>query len=280
MTNKNYDLCVAYRIYPNISKKPVIYQDNKYNLSELSLLSFKKSLGRLKTKLFVLLDNCPIQYEQLFQKYFSNQDLEIVKLDGIGNIGTFNMQIDVLLDQNYSQTIYLAEDDYFYFPNQFKLMCDFFKYYKDVHFISPYDHPDYYQLNIHKNYSEIRTFEKKHWRTGNSTCLTFLTTKEVLEKTEKIFRSYTKGNFDSSIWMSLTKSNLKNIFKIPYFIRKDPIYISSITKAWFFCWQQILFGKRWKLWVPIPTIATHLESSGLSPTIDWSTIFDNMRKKL
>jgi hypothetical protein len=42
-----------------------------------------------------------------------------------------------------------------------------------------------------------------------------------------------------------------------------------IAKAWFYCWRQIVFGPRVKLWVPIPGIATHLDSSSLSPGIDW-----------
>jgi hypothetical protein len=42
-----------------------------------------------------------------------------------------------------------------------------------------------------------------------------------------------------------------------------------IAKAWFFGGRQILFGKRMKLWVPIPGIATHLDSQALAPAIDW-----------
>jgi len=42
-------------------------------------------------------------------------------------------------------------------------------------------------------------------------------------------------------------------------------------KAWIYNWDQILFGRRRKLWVPIPGIATHMDANALSPTIDWKT---------
>ncbi len=40
---KNYDLTVAYRIYPKISRSPAVFSDNKYKLSQLCLKSFKES---------------------------------------------------------------------------------------------------------------------------------------------------------------------------------------------------------------------------------------------
>jgi hypothetical protein len=45
--------------------------------------------------------------------------------------------------------------------------------------------------------------------------------------------------------------------------------IDMIGFAWLFCWRQVIFGKRWKVWVPIPGIATHMESNYLAPTFSW-----------
>ena len=44
---KKYDLTVAYRIYPKISRSPAIYRNDKFKLSEFCLKSFKDSLGIL-----------------------------------------------------------------------------------------------------------------------------------------------------------------------------------------------------------------------------------------
>ena len=132
-----YDVVVAYRIYPKVSKIPLVFRDSKYDLAKLCLKSFKKSIGTLKVKVIALLDNCPPEYESLFTKYFKVEDLELIKLDGIGNSETFKLQMQILLEQDYSQFIYFAEDDYFYLPGQFEKMVNFIKENPlDVDFIS------------------------------------------------------------------------------------------------------------------------------------------------
>ena len=135
----NFDVAICYRIYPKVSKDPVIFADDKFKLSELCLRSFRDSLGDLNFKMRVLLDNCPKEYEELFKKYFNEKDLELVNLNGVGNYATFGKQIDYLLEQNDSEYVYFAEDDYFYLPNTFIEMLDFMKSRNDVHFISPFD---------------------------------------------------------------------------------------------------------------------------------------------
>jgi hypothetical protein len=145
---RRYDLAVAYRIYPQVSKTPIVFRDDKYKLAQLCLSSFKKSLGDVKTKVWVLLDNCPIEYEGLFQRYFDADDLEFVRLAGIGNLATFELQLDILLNQTVSESVYFAEDDYFYLPNQFEEMIEFLRENEGVHFVSPNDHLDYYTWDL------------------------------------------------------------------------------------------------------------------------------------
>jgi len=265
---KKYDLTIAYRIYPGVSKNPIVFNDDKYKLSELCLRSLKESLGDLKAKMFVLLDNCPSEYNDLFKKYFNDEDLELIELNGIGNFATFGMQIDLLLEQDFSDMVYFAEDDYFYLPDQFEEMLKFLKNNDDVDFVSPFDHIDYYKYNFHNYKSEIKFSEKKHWRNVATTCLTFLTTKETLNKTKDIFKTYTRGNYDTSIWASLTKYNIFNPFKLFKYSEK-PYFMGVFYKSWRYLFIQNLFGKKWTLWTPIPTIATHIEIEDVSPTVDW-----------
>ncbi|MFZ1021719.1 MAG: glycosyltransferase family 2 protein [Halobacteriota archaeon] len=266
-----YDIAVAYRIYPKVSKVPPVFPDDKYKLAELCLKSFKDSLGALKVKLFVLLDNCPPSYEDLFTRYFDEHDVELIRLNGVGNHATFDMQITLLLDQTVSELIYFAEDDYLYLPDQFERMVTFLRADEQVDFVSPYDHLDYYALELHNEKNFIKFYDEKHWRTAASTCLTFLTTKTTLEKTHDVFRSYANGNDDVSLWMSLTKHRLFNPLVISASYRTNARFLRIIWLAWRFGWKQILFGKRWNLWVPIPTIATHMESSFLAPNLNWLT---------
>jgi hypothetical protein len=220
--------------------------------------------------MFVLLDNCPPSYEDLFKKYFDEQDLELIRLNGVGNRATFDMQIDILLGQNVSEIVYFAEDDYLYLPNQFESMVQFLPE-EQVDFVSPYDHLDYYVLDLHNQKNFIKFYNDKHWRTAASTCLTFLTTKTILRKTQNVFQSYTKGNDDVSLWISLTKRRLFDPLTILKYYSANGHAFGIILHAWQFCWRQILFGKRRYLWVPIPGIATHLVTEHLAPTFSLAT---------
>ena len=142
---EKYDLAVAYRICPRMPEKEMaVCPRDKLKLSEICLRSFRESLGSLKVKMWVLLDNCPPEYGALFLKYFDEKNLKLIKLGGIGNQATFGLQLELLANQKDSEIIYFVEDDYLFLPNQFAEMIYFLKFHSDVHFVSPYDHPDYY----------------------------------------------------------------------------------------------------------------------------------------
>jgi hypothetical protein len=269
-----YDLAIAYRIYPKVAK-PAIglpFSEDKLRLSEICLSSFKESLGNLRVKLWVLLDGCPDEYAVLFEKYFEARDLVLLPLPGVGNHATFGKQIDILLEQQESEFVYFAEDDYVYLPGQFPRMLDFLCAHEDVHFVTPYDHPDCYRLEIHRHPKWVKVYAGHHWRTAASTCLTFLTRRESLRRKRGVFKSYCWRNYDSSLWLSLTKKSLFNPFQFLSFALGERHYAKILAKAWLYGWPQIFFGKQMKLWVPIPGIATHLDAHGLSPTIDWLAI--------
>lgn len=265
------DLAVAYRIYPEVSKPAtgLPFSEDKYLLSEVCLRSFKESLGDLRAKIWVLLDGCPPEYEALFRKYFAQEDLNLVQLDGVGNRATFSKQIEILLEQREADFVYFAEDDYFYLPNQFHLMLDFLSANADAHFVSPYDHLDCYTLELHSGPKWLRAHGSRHWRTAASTCLTFLTRRETLAKYEAVFRSYVRGNNDCALWLTLTKHRIFSLLALARYFFRGLFYWKILVKAWLYGWRQILFGRKLKLWVPIPGIATHLDSKALSPTVDW-----------
>lgn len=295
--NKKYDLAVAYRIYPKVSSKPPIFRNNKFKLANFCLKSFKASLGDLKVKIWALLDGCNPEYNEIFRKYFDDEDLEIVELNRIGNKATFGIQLKILLEQNFSDIVYFAEDDFYYFPNQFRKMIDFLKNNAVVDFVSVYDHLDLYTIEFHKYKSYIKTYDDKHWRTINSTTCTFLTTKNVLIKTKNIFKKYSKKNFfdrdifkknrilrhlfldffgratGADYWSSLTKINIFKLFRILKFRYRNYGTWQIYFRSWRYNWRQILFGRKYYLWAPIPTIGTHMEYNFLPPTIDWDKIF-------
>jgi hypothetical protein len=68
-----YDVAVVYRIYPKVAK-PALglpFSDDKERLSEVCLQSFRRSLGTLRAKVWVLLDGCPPQYADMFRRVFA-----------------------------------------------------------------------------------------------------------------------------------------------------------------------------------------------------------------
>ncbi|HPG41019.1 MAG TPA: glycosyltransferase family 2 protein [bacterium] len=274
-----YDLAVAYRIYPGISKTPLVYADDKYQLARLCLRSFKQCLGDLKVKMLVILDGCPPEYKQLFTELFNEVDLVFHVYDGIGNQATFNEQIDWLLQQEDTETVYLAEDDYFYLPGQFPAMIDFLNSGHDVDFITPYDHPDYYSRPFHRPPAMTREYGRRRWRTAQSTCLTFLTTKASLQLTAGLFRSFARGNHDHALWAALTKFSGMRIWDHAATAFKEIYYLKLLYLTWRYGGRQISCGKKWRLWAPTPAIATHIESSGIAPTVDWMVEISKQEKE-
>jgi hypothetical protein len=271
------DLAVAYRIYPGVSKTPAYFSADKLRLSEMCLQSFKRSLGNLRVKVWALLDGCPSEYEDMFRQVFQDQELEILSLDKIGNLATFSLQIELLIKQINARYVYFAEDDYFYFPNALEKMIAFMREHRDVDFVTPYDHPDSYDTSSRFERHLVRPFGDRYWRTASSTCLTFLTSREILIRTQSIFRTYSHGNWDCPVWLALTQkvelANLRvhwaNLFRMAIW-----------GQTWRWGFRRLLFGKRYRLWVSLPTLATHMESTRLSPLIDWQRLFVDSQNSL
>ncbi len=274
---KQYDLSLVYRIYPGIAKKnkPVIFPDDKYKMSEVCIKSLKLALGSLRTKIWVILDNCPPKYKRLFEKNLSAFDIEFLELDGKGNYYTFNKQIEILLNQNYSDIIYFAEDDYLLMPNSLEVAVDFMKNNSNADFLSIYDSLDYYKMNFHNYKSSQIKFKKIIWKQVSCTTLSFMTKKTILNETKDVFDTYSKNrNYDSSLWVSLTKKKIFSIYSILNFILKKDRDLIRFIKAWIYCWRQIIFGKKYFLWVPEPSLGTHLEEDGISPNFGINELID------
>jgi len=272
----SYDLAVAYRIYPKVAHTAIglPLSDDKLRLADACLQSFRESLGGMRAKVWALLDGCPPEYGEMFVKCFDPQDLVIIPLDSIGNLRTFDRQIEILLHQTDAEFVYFAEDDYFYLPSQFATMMDFLRSHNDAHFVTPYDHADCYRLELHRHPQWLRVAANHHWRTAGSTCLTFLTTRRVLKETEHVFRTYAARNSDASLWLSLTQFGIWNPAMLARWAIEQPRLAKIVIKAWLYGWKQILFRRPRRLWVPVPGIATHMDANALSPSINWKSLIE------
>jgi hypothetical protein len=264
------DLAVAYRIYPGISKSPAFFPSDKLRLSEMCLKSFHGAISGLRARIWALLDGCPPEYDALFRQMFQDQDVEIVSLNKIGNFATFSRQIDLLLKQTEAPFAYFAEDDYLYSPGALTKMISFMRNNPDADFVTPYDHPDQYRSSSRFERHLIRPYGDRYWRTASSTCLTFLTSRKTLLETARMFRTYSLGNMDCPIWLALTqRAGLANV-RVHF---HDWLRTKTWVKVWFWGLRQVLFSRQYRLWAPMPALATHMESTDLAPVIDWQSAF-------
>ena len=103
---------------------------------------------------------------------------------------------------------------------------------------SPYDHLNFYiDKSIHSENVTIRLVDGVHWRTTERNTMTFGMTKEAFTSGYDIFRKY--GYLDSDVWH-----------------------------------ENRAIGNQ--LWVPIPSLATHMAKDWLAPGINWESIWKNI----
>ncbi len=242
---------------------------DKRATAEVCLKSFRDSLGPLRVKVWAILDRCPDEYEAMVRGVLGTADLEILRRDGIGNAATFALQRELLVRQDVSELVFLAEDDYLYRPGQLGRLVEFLTGNPDADFVTPYDHPDAYALPVSMSKVSLRVFAGYHWHTVSSTCLTFMTRRNVLRSAGPLFSTYSRRNYDASIWHALTKQGLSQWISHPVSVLGDLTASKIVGKTFLFGWRQLLFGRRYSLWSPIPSVATHLQEGGLAPNIDW-----------
>ena len=268
-----YDLAIAYRIYPKVSKIPAFHTNDKYKLSKLCLKSFYNSVKNINPYIYIILDGCPPEYKSLFEETLVDVDYEFIDKDGVGNAKTFELQMDLLLKQDKSEYIYFAEDDYFYLENAFTEMLKAIRE-PSVDFLSPYDHPDTYNTRFHNYKDEYLEIDGHKWGKLSSTTMTFMTTKKILSETKDIFMTYTRRNYDASLWLSLTKLNAFNIKNAVIFLFTSKPFLKIYLKLIYFTLWQTLFGKKYTLVQSVPAMATHIEKDFLSRDIEWYKEFE------
>ena len=279
MSQFSYDLAVAYRIYSGAQTSPgSIFADDKFKVVELCFNSFKNSLGGLRVKLWVLLNDCQPEYDAMIKRVWGAEDLVLVRFPGVSNTTTLYEASRILMDQTDAEIVYFSDDDYVYLPGQFPLAVDFLKQDADADFVTLYDHPDLYTTDLHNLPSETRMFSGKNWISCISTTHTFLAKRAALIELRRlyldIFRAVQKTvPPDLCFWMALTKKRVFNPVKFVRWSVLKPYWAASIFLAWFYFWRQILFGRRYSLWQPRPSIATHMSAGLEAPGIDWQKEF-------
>jgi hypothetical protein len=275
-----HDLAVCYRIYPRVSGRPIFGFTDKLALVRLNLKCFREAIGGLKVKIWFILDNCPPAYHELVCATFPHTDLEFIMLNGAGNEATFVRQIEVLTRQSAADLVYFAEDDYLYLPNSIAHAVRFMRQHGEVDFVTLYDHADYHTKYTHQIKGQEHAEEGHRWHTVASTCLTFMARQPALRETAAVFRTYSRKNSDLGLWLALTKIRAVNPWSFIRSLGDGLFFTASHLLAWRHAWRQLLWGRRRNLWVPTPSLATHMELSGLAPGVDWGGKFAPHKKQI
>ncbi|MGC4104643.1 hypothetical protein [Ferruginibacter sp.] len=272
-TNREYDIAIAWRIYPKVSKTPIVFAEDKFGMVKNSLLSFINAAKGLKIYYYFLLDGCPPEYDQLIATLFKD-NYSIAKTDRIGNGATFAKQIEILLEQDKAEVICFGEDDYIYTPGDFGKAFAFIRE-KGVDFISGYLPMDVFTHPLHAHKRYTRYSQDRLWLTANSTCLTFMTTVTVLKETRGLFLTYARGNNDCAIWLILTKTHILNPFAYLKF-SGDRINFGILKMAVKYSFKYFFTLRKYQLWMPYPAICTHLEKGNESPGTNWIAVSQNV----
>lgn len=280
MNRFGYDVAVTCRVYPRVSasSRPPIFPEDKLKLCELCLKSFRESVGGMRVKLWAILNDCPPEYDDMFRRIWGVADLVLVHYPGVPPSVTLYEATRILTEQTDAEIVFLACDDYFYLPAEFRRAVDFMRQNPGADFVSVYDHLDMHTTDLHKLRSKTREFGGKQWKTCVSTTDTFMTTRTVLTELRafwlKLKQAFPNGHSpDLAMWMALTKKRVFNPFKFIRWLIERPFWSASILYAWYYCWRQVLFGRRYTLWVPHPSIATHMVAGLEAPGIDWERAF-------
>lgn len=266
-----YDLVIAHRVCPALAKVSVGFADKK-TMVEATTSSLAAALEDLRVRLVVILDGCE-DYLDIFERAFGhakNIDLEIVYTDSIGNQKTWEKQLEILSSVNDSEFVYFSEDDYIYTPNAFRAMLDFAKGH-DVDFVTPLDHPDRYNGKlVHDAPAVVRISQFCHWRSVDSTCLTFLAKQKVVAASRRIMESYIYSTEEATMWHGLTKFEVFNFSKLLraaflYFVLRKKCRFGDIMGlcTWKRQGLKLLTNPRRHLYSPIPTLAVHLANCSL-----------------
>lgn len=217
-------MIVIYRACPvgSLKNRPI---SDKLELVETCFKSFLKAFGGVDYELNVLIDKPNKEIRDIF-KGFDIEETYYTSFDE-GNTKSFHRQIEIALE--HEGKFLFCEDDYYWLPEAGKIISQI-----DLPFFTPYDHPNYYLASKHLDRKESVLMNGGwHWRTIDSTTLTFGGQVEELRKEADLIRSY--GWADEPMWNDIIQ--------------------------------------RVSLFAPVPTLATHMETEWLSPKVDWFKYF-------
>lgn len=272
-----YDLTIALRAYPGIIARQQVFCDDKFTLYKKSLQSCIQWLGNLKCFIYILLDNCPLEYLSYTKDALQDIDHEIINYDHKqGNAQTFAKQVELLSTQSHSEIVFFLEDDYIHLPWSIQQFVHMMQDNPNVPFGTSYFSPDYQNMLLHRYRIQQHYYQWHIYGEVASTTMTFFTRKTVLHKYKQELLSYSKGNHDFSMRYSMTKLGIYNLSNMLTALFRDFFQVKLFGYIRYKCWRYIIHTPKTKLYVPLLSWSTHTDSKWLAPWTDRHKIWKSI----
>lgn len=180
---------------------------------------------------------------------------EIDVLSNVGNSQSFWFAYQKAVAFPSDHFVYFLEDDYLHCANAIQKL---FECFTDVpaDYVSLYDHPVRYKLydGVEKDWQleedTIYISKSHHWRTVESTCMTFATRSHILREDQMIFERYVYNTI---------KPADRELFR---HLQGLGSYAQQSNKR--------------RLVSPIPSLATHCHIPWLAPTVNWQILINEV----
>ena len=166
----------------------------------------------------------------------------------LGNAESWRMAAHKCVEDEADETfIYFVEDDYLHKPQAARALEEGLQM---ADYVSLYDHPDKYGMSANPylvqggEVSRILLSAHHHWKTTNSSTMTFGVKVKTLRADWPVWEAHTAG--------------------------KNPDDFGAFQKLLGIgSWENRLFGKQRTLISCLPGLATHTELAFLSPLVSW-----------
>ena len=258
----NFDLKVIYRISDKGNPKEKLLNADKFSC----IKNAEENFGL--ENIHIIADNC--HFDTI--DFLNNIGAKYEQTE-LGNIGSFLYVLDkVVKEYNPDSYVYFLEDDYLHRGGAKTILLEGLQI---ADYVTLYDHPDKY-INIKNNGNPFNYFnlqkstlfvtKNSHWRTINSTTMTFAAKVKTIKEDLSILKNQPRNGVpnDFGTFVTLTKQN--NIIDFIMLV----MYRKKI--AWNVMKNIFSFRKRRVLLSSIPGLATHAELKYLAPTFNWEDI--------
>lgn len=246
-SRKNERSIVKTCLYYRICDQGYVKEKASYITKENCLANALACFPLSKVEWHVLADNVCDETYAMICKYIPKENIERVKV-GHG-AGTFRHVYEEAIQQDDNTLVYFLEDDYLHCTKSLETLIEAAQS-GMADYMTLYDHPDKYMWNSPNPYvvnggekSKVLFIGGHHWKTTNSTTMTFAAFADTLKHDKKHFWRWTetKHPYDFHLFMELKK-----------------------------------FAGR-KLISPIPSLSTHGDVTSLAPGVNWEGLVIGMR---